>query len=65
MTVRRLLNNSRSILTDRKHLILFDLLESEQNVRNYTSYNIQNIELGEKTNEDFTVLLTLESVSLK
>lgn len=60
MRVRRLLNSSRSILTDRKHLILFYLLESEQNVRNYASYNIQNIQLGEKTKEDFYFINNLK-----
>jgi len=52
MRVHRWLNNSRSILSDRNHLILFYLLESEQNVRNYASRNIQNIQPGEKTKED-------------
>lgn len=52
MRVHRWLNNSRSILSDRNHLILFYLLESEQNVRNYESRNIQNIQPGEKTKED-------------
>lgn len=60
MRVRRWLNNSRSILTDRKHLILFYLLESEQNVRNYASCNIQNIQLGEKTKEDFYFIINLK-----
>ena len=52
MRVRRWLNNSRSILSDRYHLILFYLLESEQNVRNYASCNIQYIQPGEKTKGD-------------
>jgi hypothetical protein len=52
MRVHRWLNNSRSILFDRNHLILFYLLESEQNVRNYASRNIQNIQPGEKTKGD-------------
>jgi transposase len=52
MRVRRWLNSSSSILSDRYHLILFYLLESEQNVRNYASRNIQNIQPGEKTKGD-------------
>lgn len=52
MRVHRWLNSSRSILTDRKHLIPFYLLESEQNVRNYACRNIQNIQPGEKTKGD-------------
>jgi transposase len=52
MRVRRWLNSSSSILSDRYHLILFYLLESEQNVRNYACRNIQNIQPGEKTKGD-------------
>ena len=68
MRVHRWLNNSRSILTDRKHLILFYLLESEQNVRNYASRNIQNIQPGEKTKGDsllYKITLKLKNGSIK
>ena len=45
-------NDSRSTLAQRYGLILFYLLESEQNVRNYASRIIQNIQPGEKTKGD-------------
>jgi len=45
-------NDSRSTLSQRYGLILFYLLESEQNVRNYACRIIQNIQPGEKTKGD-------------
>ena len=56
--VYRLLNNSRSILPDRYDLILFYLLEFEQNVRNIAVHYIQNIQLGEKTKGDLSLYKT-------
>ncbi len=46
------LNDSRSTLSQRYSLILFYLLESEQNVGNYAGRIIQNIQPGEKTKGD-------------
>ena len=52
MRVDTNINDSRSTLSHRYSLILFYLLESEQNVRNYASRIIQNIQPGEKTKGD-------------
>ena len=52
MRVDSRLNDSGSTLTQRYSLILFYLLESEQNVRNYAGRIIQNIQPGEKTKGD-------------
>jgi hypothetical protein len=45
-------NSLRDIFADRNSLIFLYLLESEQNVRNRTRFDIQNIQPGEKTKED-------------
>lgn len=52
MRVNARLNSSRNILTLRNSLILFYLLELEQNVRKQASPVIQNNQSGEKAKED-------------
>ena len=44
------------MLSLRNHLTLFDLFEFEQNVRNAAKRNIQNIQPGDKTKGDFSLL---------
>jgi hypothetical protein len=43
------------MLTHRKSLILFDLFEFEQNVRNTAGRYIHNIQPGDKTKGDFSL----------
>ena len=43
------------MLSHRKSLILFDLFEFEQNVRNTAGRYIQNIQPGDKTKGDFSL----------
>ena len=47
------------MFAQRYRLILFNLLESEQNVRNTALRCIQNIQPGEKTGEDFSLCFLL------
>jgi hypothetical protein len=51
------LNSSRNISERRKSLILFYLLEFEQNVRNTVNLYIQYHYEGEKTKGDSSLLL--------
>ena len=58
MRAGSLQNSLRDIFADRNSLIFFYLLESEQNVRNRTRFDIQNIHPGEKTKEDSSLYLS-------
>ena len=51
------LNNSRSMFSLRYSLILFYLLEFEQNVRNSAIHYIQNIQPGDKTKGDSSLYI--------
>jgi len=51
------LNSSRNIYERRKSLILYYLLEFQQNVRNMAKLYIQNHQQGEKTKGDSSLLL--------
>lgn len=58
MRAGSLQNSLRDIFADRNSLIFLYLLESEQNVRNRTRFDIQNIQLGEKTKKDSSLYLS-------
>lgn len=49
------LNSFKSMFSLRNCLILFNLFEFEQNVRNPAKQGIQNIQPGDKTEGDFSL----------
>lgn len=58
MRAGSLQNSLRDIFADRNSLIFLYLLESEQNVRNRTRFDIQNIQPGEKATKDSSLYLS-------
>lgn len=58
MRAGSLQNSLRDIFADRNSLIFLYLLESEQNVRNRTRFDIQNIQPGEKAKKDSSLYLS-------